>query len=253
VVAEPLSLKPKAVSAVSAGSAMACALFSGEADAVLAHFKTITAKNPKNYYLQNLLSDERIYPHYGMYRETLLNFVDASTLKRLHDGPDIRVVFARPPRWLGGRAGLVLGMAGYSLEKKLFEPLHAQAGRLLGFEAETVPVSACKTPEELADLIIASSCTPPFTPLLSRDGRPVLDGGVVDSVPVFAVDDLPGKTLVLLSRPYERPLPQTGERLYVQPSKKTPVSKWDYTRPDLLQQTYDLGRRDGEAFLQTRA
>jgi hypothetical protein len=35
---------------------------------------------------------------------------------------------------------------------------------------------------------------------------------------------------------------------FAQPSRPIPVAKWDYTRPDLLQETYDLGRRDGERF-----
>jgi hypothetical protein len=32
-----------------------------------------------------------------------------------------------------------------------------------------------------------------------------------------------------------------------------PIAEWDYTRPDLIQATYDLGRRDGEAFARANA
>ena len=31
-----------------------------------------------------------------------------------------------------------------------------------------------------------------------------------------------------------------------------PVSAWDYTSPEGIQFAYDLGRRDGEAFLKIR-
>ena len=56
-------------------------------------------------------------------------------------------------------------------------------------------------------------------------------------------------TLVLLTRPYpEAAIPHAPGRTYVQPSRPTPVAKWDYTSPRLIQETYDLGRRDGEAF-----
>ena len=56
-------------------------------------------------------------------------------------------------------------------------------------------------------------------------------------------------TLVLLSRRYDAArIPHTPGITYVRPSRDIPVQKWDYTSPDLIQQTYDLGRRDGEAF-----
>ena len=42
-------------------------------------------------------------------------------------------------------------------------------------------------------------------------------------------------------------------RVYVQPSVKAPASSWDYTSPHLYERTYELGRRDGEAFLRSQA
>jgi hypothetical protein len=35
----------------------------------------------------------------------------------------------------------------------------------------------------------------------------------------------------------------------VQPSRKVPISAWDYTSPSLMRPAYDLGRNDGEQFL----
>ena len=116
------------------------------------------------------------------------------------------------------------------------------------FRPEVVSVRACATPAALADLILASSCSPPMTSLLTWNGRHVLDGGVVDNVPVCALDDAPGETLVLLTRRYPA-LPAVPGRTYIQPSETIPVSAWDYTSPDGLQFAYDLGRRDGEAFV----
>jgi len=39
----------------------------------------------------------------------------------------------------------------------------------------------------------------------------------------------------------------------VQPSRRPPIEKWDYTSPALVQQTYDLGRRDAEVFIARQA
>ena len=87
-----------------------------------------------------------------------------------------------------------------------------------------------------------------MTPLLTWKGRYALDGGVVDNVPVCALDDAPGETLVMLTRRYPA-LPDIPGRTYVQPSEKLAVSAWDYTSAEGLQLAYDLGRRDGESFV----
>ena len=80
-----------------------------------------------------------------------------------------------------------------------------------------------------------------------QGGKPSLDGGIADNVPVAALADAPGATLVLLARRYRR-LPAHSQRVYAQPSAEVPVSSWDYTNPAGLQAAYDLGRRDGELF-----
>jgi predicted acylesterase/phospholipase RssA len=130
--------------------------------------------------------------------------------------------------------------------------VHPRLARRLGFTAEHVSVRTCPTPESLADLVLASSCTPPFTPALAHGGRPALDGGVADNVPAAAVESGDGPTLVLLTRRYAR-LPAHPGRSYVQPSAPVPVSAWDYTDAAGVQAAFDLGRRDGEAFARAGA
>ena len=111
-------------------------------------------------------------------------------------------------------------------------------------------MGTCATPDALADLVLASSCTPPFTPALTLGGRPALDGGIADNVPAAAVEADDGPTLVLLTRRFAR-LPVHPSRTYVQPSAAIPVSAWDYTDPDAIQAAFDLGRRDGELYAKT--
>ena len=153
----------------------------------------------------------------------------------------------RAPRWLGPRVAFAVAGLADAVEGALGPQVHPRLARRLGFRTEYATVRGCRTPEALADLVLASSCTPPFTPLLWHDGRPALDGGIADNVPVGALGDAPGRTLVLLARRYRR-LPAHAARTYVQPSADVPVSSWDYTNPRGLQAAYDLGRRDGETF-----
>jgi predicted patatin/cPLA2 family phospholipase len=79
-----------------------------------------------------------------------------------------------------------------------------------------------------------------------------LDGGLVDNVPVdFLYPGEPEKpTLVLLTRTYpKKQIPRKAHRTYIQPSRKIPVKRWDYTNPEGVRKTFELGKTDGERFL----
>lgn len=249
VAAPELGLAPRAVSAVSAGSAFACAALGGVIDEVLADFLRRTAANRKNAYPTNLLRGRPVFPHEAMYRAAILSCVDAAVLERLRAGPEVRVLVAHPPLERALAAVLLAGVAAYRLERVTRGRVHPRWARRLGFRPLVVPVSSCATPDDLADLILHSSCTPPLTPLFRRAGRVVVDGGIVDNVPAELLDDCE-RTLVLLTRRHApEALPRSPRRTYVQPSRPVPVAMWDYANPAAIQATFDLGRRDAEAFI----
>jgi predicted acylesterase/phospholipase RssA len=246
--APALGLEPRVVGAVSAGAAFACAIFAGVVDRVVEDFTRRVGANPRNLYPANLLRGAPVFPHERIYRGTILSTLDSTALARLHAAPEIRISLGRPPDWSGDRGGYLLGLVAFLAEQRKSGRVHAAWGRRFGFRSELVSVRDCVTPEQLADLILQSSCTPPLTPLYQRSGRVVLDGGIVDHVPVDAVASA-RTSLVLLTRRYpEAWLPRVDGRIYLQPSEPIPVERWDYTSPDLVGRTYDLGRRDGEAF-----
>ena len=250
-VLKPEGLAPTQVAGVSAGAATACMMLAGKTAQTLAHYGHMTAHNPRNFYPGRLLRGQRAFPHAQMYREALLAIFDAQALDALRSQPPIYVQVSRLPRWLGPRSGVLAGIFAYQFDKKVRGLLHPRAGRFLGFEPEVLVAQDCPAPEGLADLILASSCTPPFTPALHLHGRPVLDGGMVDNVPVDAlpVEARQEPTLVLLTRQYERPLPQSTQRIYIQPSHHVPVRGWDYTNPHGIRAAYELGRHDARALL----
>ena len=249
-VAEPLGLKPRIVAAASAGACMACSTFSGQNAAGLEVVKAAIAHNHKNFYAGKLLRGKNPLPHYRIYKSILLTLFSAQVLESLKNGPEIRIVMARPPRWLGPVSAVFLGFLLYELEKQVKAPLHPTYAAGAGFRMLVGKVADCQSPEELTDLILASSCTPPLLPIMHWEGGVALDGGLVDNVPAAAIAPEEGPTLVLLSRRYDpAKLKAHPDRIYIQPSEKVPVGKWDYTRPDLMQKSYDLGRRDGDALV----
>ncbi len=249
VVAPALNLAPKIVSGVSAGATMACTVLCDRVGPAMEFMKEATGANHKNAYPKNVFTRRPVFPHYEILRRALLTVFDQTALERLHGGPDIRILLARPPRWTGPRSAVFFGFFCYALEKRIRDSVHPELAQRAGFKAEVVSVRECPTPEVLADLLMASSCTPPFLPVMFWNSHTVLDGGLVDNVPVGALGADSEPTLVLLTRRYalER-LPRTRGRLYVQPSEPISIYKWDYTSPDGLQAAYDLGRRDGERF-----
>jgi len=108
----------------------------------------------------------------------------------------------------------------------------------------------CATPDELADLVLASSCTPPVTPWYSLDGRPVLDGGLCESVPLSGLPEKEGKTLVLLTTKGTT-INRSPGIVYAEPSQDLPMASWDYTDAGKIDYLYAIGKKDGSAFLGT--
>ncbi|MDL2321634.1 patatin-like phospholipase family protein [Desulfosarcina sp. OttesenSCG-928-B08] len=251
VTAGPLGLDQAVIGATSAGAAMACLVRSGRTEEGLLAFKSRFARNPRNMYLNRIGTGLPVFPQEALYREGIVSVLDSEALDRLLHGPDIRVLLAIPPKGLPPPLATGLGIAAYSLEKHLLRPMHPVWAQKLGFRPQVVSVKTCKNADDVANLILQSSCTPPFVAIQYRDHQPALDGGLVDNCPVLAVADVEGPMLVLLTRRYPPDrFPETRNRLYLQPSAPPPVARWDYTDASGLQATFDLGREDGERFLE---
>jgi predicted acylesterase/phospholipase RssA len=240
---------PRVVGAVSAGAAMACGIYAAVVHDVIADFKQRAAANRRNFYPGNLLNGRPAFPHEQIYRSTLLDCFGEEDLARLHRGPEIRILIGRPPRWAGAFATVGLGLAAELARRSLGRDIHASWGRRFGFRPEVVTSAECATPTELVELILQSSCMPPMLPLYRRDDHPVVDGGVIETVPVDAASPARTMLVLLTGQHAAATLPSVPGRTYVQPSRPLTVSTWDYTSPEGVQDAYDLGRRDGERWL----
>ena len=247
VAAPALNLRPSGVVSVSAGSAVACALFAGTFEQGFSGFKQAIAENQRNLYLSNLLRKRPVFPHGHLYRNAILSSIDDHALARLHQGPEIFVLVSCPPRWASARMALLLGAVAVGWDACNKRAVHARGGYRLGFQPQYLSVRECATPAELADLIMASSCVPPLTPQARRNGKAIFDGGLVNNVPTDAVPRKDQQTLVLLTRQFAS-LPVAAGATYVQPSQPIPAGFWDYTDDAALQATFDLGCRDAERF-----
>jgi predicted acylesterase/phospholipase RssA len=253
---------PSRIVAISAGAATACLLYARPgpegANWALNYYQEALKDVKKNANWENLWNDKKIFPHHGLYSEALRNILTHSP-DNLKQSPEIWIGVAHIPSWLGPKSAVFLGLIAYNFEKHVLKNLHPKLGRWLGFKREFVKAQDCQNLDDLKELILQSSCTPPFTPVMYRNGDAVLDGGLVDNVPIDGLftpkDGKISEVLVLVTRRY--PLPDVfvrelpGLRLtYVQPSKKVPISSWDYTRRDLMMPTYQQGLDDARSLLE---
>jgi Patatin-like phospholipase len=243
-----------AVAACSAGACVAVLLFSGREVATRSFWQARRGKMVRNLEWTRVLRGRSPAPHGEIYRDTLLCAAAEGGLERVRAQPfPVLVLTAAFPRRVPAPLGAAMGLAAYNLEKRLRPGMvHPSFGRRIGFVPQLFDARSCESVEELADLVIASSSTPPFTPIGRFRGHALLDGGMIDNVPAAAAETVDGirRNLVLLTRPYPRNVlgeqGSSGQRLYVAPSKAVPVEVWDYTRPDLVDATVAMGEREAE-------
>ncbi len=240
------------VSTTSAGACIAVIRFSGRQQATFDYWWQRRSHVKRNFEWHRVVRGERPTPHYPIYRDTVRFALADGGFEQIKAQPfPIYVLVAVPPPGLPMSWAVPIGLAAYSLERWLWPgKLHPGAGRRLGFEPLAVDLRSVATSDEAADLVLAASATPPFTPVGTVSGRRVLDGGVVDNAPAFVAEREQRwpRHLVLLTRPYPRTsVGHQGNRWYVCPSRPVPVNRWDYTRPERIADTIALGEREARA------
>lgn len=250
---ERLLPRVAAMATCSAGACVATLILSGREREAGEFWKQRRHGITRNFEWRRLARGARPTPHEPIYRDTLLHAFAEDGLERVRSQPyPVLILTTAFPKRMPALAAVLLGLSAYNIEKRFRkEMIHPSFGGRLGFKAMAFDARECQTPEELADLVIASSATPPFTSLGSFDGQRLLDGGIIDNAPAFLADAVAEvrRNLVLLTRPYPAHVTgRKGTRLYLAPARHLPVHRWDYTRPELIDATIEAGERDADLF-----
>lgn len=246
---ERLFPRTAAVAACSAGACVITTFLSGRRDEARDYWMSRTRGIRRNFEWGRLLRGQRPAPQGEIYRDTLLVTFAGDAIARIRAQPfPIYVLASAFPVLLPRAFAVALGLGAYSLERSVRRAPHPVTPRYLGFRPVAVDARRCETPDELTALILASSATPPFTPVGSFRGQALLDGGMVDNAPAFLAEERhpeAGRSIVFMSRPYHPSVMGIqGRRLYVAPTVPTPIGRWDYTRPQLLDDTVAMGERE---------
>lgn len=240
-----------AVSSVSAGAAVACLLFSDRVEQARRIFARRRVGIRGLFDAKRLAQGKRPFPHNEVYRATLREAIDADGFQRLQARPfPILILCSAFPRRLPKTASILMGLAVYQAEKaRVPGLLHPRSPYKVGFSPRVWDARDCDSVDELVELILASSSTPPFTSLGRFRGETLLDGSMIDNAPAYVLDQAPevDRVLVMLTRPYEdEHIGRRGHRLYVAPRDGLPAARWDYREDAPIDETIEVGRRDAE-------
>jgi hypothetical protein len=249
-LAARFDLKPALAVGASAGAFAGIYSLLGLGAPVRERVLATCGPHRRNFDVAGWRRGEPLCPVGPLYRALIEDVLDADALNGLKSRTDFHIAVTRLPVSLPPLLGAAFGIGAYQLEKHLFAPVHPRFGTKLGFKPEFIAVNGLTTSVALADALMASSCVPPFMPVIEVAGVPAFDGGLVDNVPVAPlapIEAAGGRSLVMLTRRY-RALPDIPGRTYVQPSQKIAVKQFDITNRDGIRAAYELGLTDGAAF-----
>ena len=242
VLRAEIELRPRVIGATSMGAFMACLVHANDSRRALAWYE-----------LNLFRKDAPLFRQGGIYRKSMRAVLGGEHFRQLlWAAPEIRIGCALPPPTLTERQLRRVSWREYRRDARLMPAaLHARSERTAMFVPHVKRLQDCRTERELFDLLQAASALPPLVPPVELDGVPACSGSLVDPVPVDLVADVPGQTLVLTTRTYNRKTPVFAleGRLYVQPSVPLPVGSWDFTSPQRFLKAYEQGRVDAESFL----
>jgi len=241
---------PSLVVGVSAGAFQACFSLIGEGDRVRSIVLEACATIERELDWGRLLKGRSPFVVADLYRDLIATVFGPLELAALRAAPEILIQVTHPPSWMPAMVAAYAAIGAYQVEKVVLGAAHSRAGRHVGLTAGHVSTHQLETPEALVEALMGTAAVPPFMPVGRIDGRPALDGGLVDNPPIdriATVEAKGGRTLVLTTRA-GKTIPATETRTVVQPSVPIVTSRFAVTDGEAIRAAYELGLKDGEAF-----
>ncbi|MCZ8156624.1 MAG: patatin-like phospholipase family protein [Leptospira sp.] len=244
------------VSGVSAGAAMAMSILSESEEETVEYFEEITRRNSSNFHFSNLLRGERTFPHEEMYRRGIrfgmrFDKILASGAKVI-----IHTVRAHPKenslknKFRLARLISETGRAFIQDDRDRSDGIPAnRLGEIIkkwNMEDVYFTEKDFSNPEMIEQFILNSSSIPPIVDFQSVNNEYYLDGGLTNNLVIekfspnakiigiyYEPSTIVGKDIELLNK-----------TLLLRPSTKLPISSFDYTNPEGVRATFELGKKD---------
>lgn len=247
----------KELSGVSAGSAMALCLVSNTEETAVEFFEEITRRNDSNFKIRNLFFGEKVFPHESMYRRTIRYAMDWERIKNSSAKIFIQTVRAIPKKD-------ETIATKFEIAKLIAETAQAftrdERDRNAGIPCNRTQEVLKKwnmtdviftekdfeSPDILEQIIMNSSSIPPVVSLQNAKNEYYLDGGLTNNL----VLELFSKNLPKIGIHYEDTTligkdPDLLRDCYlIKPSEELPITSFDYTNPQGVRDTFELGKKD---------
>jgi predicted acylesterase/phospholipase RssA len=242
--------RPGLVVGVSAGAFQACFSLIGEGDRVRRIVIDACATIEKEVVWSEIARGRSPFVVGSLYRDLLEQIFGELELAALKAAPEVLIQLTHPPRFMPSLVAAYAAIGAYQIEKVWMGAAHSRAGRHVGLSASWVSTHDVETPEDLVEALMGTAAVPPFMPVGRVNGRPALDGGLVDNPPVDRIAQVEahgGRTLVLTTRA-GKAMPEVPGRIVVRPSVPILSSRFAVTNAEAIRAAYELGLKDGEAF-----
>ncbi|UWQ22872.1 patatin-like phospholipase family protein [Jannaschia sp. W003] len=245
-VGERFALRPERVTGVSGGALSASSWIADREAFLFKRFSRALRRNDANVALDEIDGEDGRSPHQRVYESIVEDVIDAEAQRRIAEGPAFQISVSTTGDAAGASARALAAGAIYQMEQVVAPTPRPRLSSAAGVEQRLIDARAAAREGRLAELVRMAATVPPAFRPDAWDGEPVYDGGMVDKAPLPDPDR--GRTLVLLTKRF-RSLPDEARVDYVQPSESVLTgSKLDFTDPALLQEAWEQGRADGEAW-----
>ena len=246
-VRTPLQLEPERVTGVS-GGALSAACFIGECGrALLQNMGAAFDNVDSNVDLDGDEPGEGLTPHQTVYCQVVRETLHREIEQKVAHGPQFQVLLAHPPSQAHPKASTLPLSIVYWLDLQIRSTPDLKFTQWVGLEQDMVDAREAARQGKLVDLICNAAVIPPVFNFRGWKGKKVIDGAMACKAPLPNPDR--GNTLILLTRRF-RNLPNDSRRVYVEVSEETPADKLDFTDRKAIEATWEMGRRDGERFLE---
>ncbi len=251
-------VKIKEISGVSAGAAMALGILSETEDESIEYFSELTKRNNSNFQVMSLFQGKSPFPHENIYRRLIRHGMNLEKVRRSKVKIFIGTVQAIPKKtginhyW--DIAKLVTETTrAYLLDENDKEqgiPCNRVSKIMERWNMQPIVYTNkdLKSAEIIESIILNSSSIPPVVSFQNNSKVYFLDGGLTNNlllekfskksrkIGIYYEDTtIFGKDRAILESTF-----------LIKPSRKLPISSFDYTDPIAVKDCYEMGKEDVE-------
>lgn len=246
----------KALSGVSAGSAMILSIVSESEKIGLDYIASLMQRNPSNFNLSKILQGKSPFPHETMYRRTIRYSIDINKIRNTNIKIYIHAIAAIPKmdsfKDLINKTKVITQTASAFLLDEVDKDKGIPCNRVekimekWNFREITYTNSDLKDSSVVEQIILNSSSVPPVISLQNEESTYYFDGGLTNNLPLEVFPERDKKIGIYYedSTVFGKSPEILKNTLLIKPSRELKTKSFDYTNSEAIIDAFELGVRD---------